>query len=150
MLKQHQSSDFDCPLGLGVNPGYGAQTGVRERQGKEVRPERLTVRAGSHRVSTGAGQGDLMIRRLVAAVCFAGLLVGCSQSPQEVPGNMETAGTVEPDAAPARDKSTCFNEGVAYYKAIGSYPTLSTGKPADDLIIEKCGFNPDMFKDMPL
>lgn len=58
-------------------------------------------------------------------------------------------------AQPAGDMAStemadCRREGVAYYTVIGSYPTLSTGKSADDLIEEKCAFNPRMFKDMNL
>lgn len=68
------------------------------------------------------------------------LCCGCSSQPE----------TAAPIAEASSDLATCHREAVAYYQAIGSYPTLSTGKPAEDLIAEKCAFNPTMFHDMPL
>lgn len=43
----------------------------------------------------------------------------------------------------------CYGEGVRYYKEIGSWPTLSTGGSASDLIESHCRANPEMFADMP-
>lgn len=93
--------------------------------------------------------------KLLVVVALSGLLsAGCSpKSPEAAP--METnvdepAGGVPPVSDTASTASTCAEQGVAYYKAIASYPTLSNGKPADDLILEKCRANPEMFKDMNL
>jgi hypothetical protein len=43
----------------------------------------------------------------------------------------------------------CQSEGARYYREIGSYPELSTGERAEDVIREKCAFNPHMFENMP-
>lgn len=48
-----------------------------------------------------------------------------------------------------RNIEKCQSEGRRYYRAIGSYPTLSDGDRAEDLIRDHCRANPEMFADMP-
>lgn len=48
-----------------------------------------------------------------------------------------------------RNIEKCQSEGRRYYRAIESYPTLSDGGRAEDLIRDHCRANPDMFADMP-
>jgi len=43
------------------------------------------------------------------------------------------------------EKQECRDNGVKYYKEIGSYPNLSTGKNTDNQIDEMCGNNPRAF-----
>lgn len=94
-----------------------------------------TVKVVNGRMPISSG-GD------VKQVLGAALLLswGCSSQPE----------TSAPSKDASSELATCHREAVAYYEAIGSYPTLSTGKPAEDLIAEKCAFNPTMFHDMPL
>ncbi|MGI9487765.1 MAG: hypothetical protein ACR2RF_18175 [Geminicoccaceae bacterium] len=33
----------------------------------------------------------------------------------------------------------CYERGIAYFKEIGSYPTLSDGRLAGDVAAERCG-----------
>ena len=96
-----------------------------------------------------------MRRRIIFSILAAANLVGCNQSNDSSPAaeaqtSANTSAADKEETSAQNPMNKCFEEGVAYYKAIESYPTLSTGKSADDLIIEKCGFNPEMFKDMPL
>jgi hypothetical protein len=39
------------------------------------------------------------------------------------------------------DYSACVGRGTKYYKAIGTYPTLSTGEDADSKVRQTCGNN---------
>ena len=43
----------------------------------------------------------------------------------------------------ANPVAKCVERGIAYYKTIGSYPTLSTapnaGRKAEDVVAERCG-----------
>ena len=32
----------------------------------------------------------------------------------------------------------CVNKGVAYFRAIDAYPTLSNGRKAEDVALERC------------
>ena len=48
------------------------------------------------------------------------------------------------------EQANCKEEGRAYYRAIGSYPTWSTGEHADDKIEEMCSRNSLMFHDINL
>jgi hypothetical protein len=36
------------------------------------------------------------------------------------------------------DVSSCVEQGVAYFKEIGSYPYLSTGRDARSVAVERC------------
>lgn len=79
------------------------------------------------------------MRRIIIA---AGLVVaGCQQSPSAVEvSSSENADTTTADVTdPVAD---CARRGVAYFKEIGSYPTLSSppnrGKSAEEVAAERC------------
>lgn len=64
--------------------------------------------------------------RALAIVAFTSL-VGC---PPKSSGD---------DAA---DYKRCSDNGIAYFKEIGSYPTLSDGRLAVDVVAERCSRAP--------
>jgi hypothetical protein len=41
--------------------------------------------------------------------------------------------------------TSCFDKGVAYLKAVGSYPDLSTGESATGEVIDRCKRLPTAF-----
>ena len=41
----------------------------------------------------------------------------------------------------------CVSNGVAYFKEIGSYPTLSDGREAEDVAIDRCSRTTTAFPD---
>lgn len=82
------------------------------------------------------------IMRIIATILASLTLVACSQAPESE--------TVEPTAAPVAQAATeavdtvaaCTKRGIAYFKEIGSYPTLSSapnrGRSADEVAAERC------------
>lgn len=66
---------------------------------------------------------------------MAALVVGCSL-PTVVFENTTTVPEVDDGVA------ACVKRGVAYFKEVGSYPTLKSapnaGKLADDVALERC------------
>lgn len=66
---------------------------------------------------------------------MAALVVGCS--PATVVFENTTTVPVEDDGV-----ATCVKRGIAYFKEIGSYPTLKSapnaGRSADDVALERC------------
>jgi hypothetical protein len=52
--------------------------------------------------------------------------------------------TPQPEPLPAGG-SGCVSKGIAYYKEIGSYPTLSDGRDAQTVVLEKCANSPIAF-----
>jgi hypothetical protein len=55
---------------------------------------------------------------------------------------LSVLGACGSDEAHAREVEACAARGVAYFKEIGSYPTLSAapnaGRSAEDVAIERC------------
>jgi len=73
------------------------------------------------------------IARVVAIVCLA-LLAAMLFSNRE-----DTAQSTHARASDSSDSITkCYERGVAYFKEIGSYPTLSDGRLAGDVAAERC------------
>ena len=80
--------------------------------------------------------------RIIATMMASLTLVACSQAPESE--------TVEPTVAPTEQAATaaadtvaaCTQRGIAYFKEIGSYPTLSSapnrGRSADEVAAERC------------
>jgi len=76
----------------------------------------------------------MKVAMLVAVVALA----GCQQSTEEVAD--ETNATL---AVSGTDEvAACITRGVAYFKEIGSYPTLKSapnkGRSADEVATERC------------
>jgi len=71
--------------------------------------------------------------KIIAFAAVSLMLVGCNQPVDE----SEVVVSTEDDSVAA-----CVRRGVAYFKEIGSYPTLSSapnrGRNADDVAIERC------------
>lgn len=53
-------------------------------------------------------------------------------------------GSLELGCSPDVEKE-CINRGSRYYREIGSYPTLSDGRQADDVVRERCGRSSSAF-----
>lgn len=79
------------------------------------------------------------IMRIIGTILASLTLVACSQAPESE--------TVEPIAAPVATEgvdtvAACTKRGIAYFKEIGSYPTLSSapnrGRSADEVAAERC------------
>ncbi len=79
-----------------------------------------------------------MIKNILVTLCVLGI-TACGPSKSELERQALEA------AAEKEQYSVCIEKGVKYYKSLGSYPTLSTGKSADLKIREKCDFNMNMF-----
>lgn len=47
-------------------------------------------------------------------------------------------GSLEFGCSPDAEKE-CVTRGTAYYREIGSYPTLTDGRSADDVVKARCG-----------
>lgn len=73
--------------------------------------------------------------RGIVALSFTLALFGCAASPQA-----PTASSTTPSESSA--VQACINRGVAYFKEIGSYPTLGSapnaGRRAEDVARERC------------
>lgn len=85
-----------------------------------------------------------MKRILLAAL----LLTACQQAPEGVPSTNADAANATTSATPEQTAETdsvaaCTERGVAYFKEIGSYPTLSSapnrGRSAREVAAERCG-----------
>lgn len=81
--------------------------------------------------------------RIIAAAL---LIAGCQQAPEATSedANSELVANNRPQEAVAADSvAACTERGVAYFKAIGSYPTLSSapnaGRSAREVAAERCG-----------
>lgn len=80
-------------------------------------------------------------------ILLAGLLLtACQQAPEAVPStnaaNATTSATSE-QTAETDSVAACTERGVAYFKEIGSDPTLSSapnqGRSAREVAAERCG-----------
>jgi hypothetical protein len=43
------------------------------------------------------------------------------------------------------ERARCYERGISYYQEMGSYPNLSDGRLASDVVIERCGRTPTAF-----
>ena len=50
------------------------------------------------------------------------------------------------DPTHKEDNSVCIENGIKYYKEIGSYPRLSSGQITNDVVFEICDKNPSSFR----
>jgi hypothetical protein len=77
----------------------------------------------------------------VVAIILAVLLTGCDSSAQS-PGAAAQAVSIDPASA-------CAQRGVAYFRRIGSYPSLKSppneGRAAEDVALERCRRNLQAF-----
>ncbi len=80
--------------------------------------------------------------RIIAAAL---LITGCQQAPEATSenANSELVVTNQPQEAVVDGVAACTERGVAYFKEIGSYPTLSSapnaGRSAREVAAERCG-----------
>lgn len=74
-------------------------------------------------------KGEVLMKRLV--IILALVLAACSR-PESPPGTSEATASGED---PIR---SCVEKGVAYFKEIESFPTLSDGRDAAEVALERC------------
>lgn len=82
-----------------------------------------------------------MKRMLIVGAVIA--LAGCNQVPPDaVEAEPATEANLTASDGPDDQVAACARRGVAYYKEIGSYPTLSSapnkGRSAEDVALERC------------
>jgi hypothetical protein len=71
------------------------------------------------------------------------VLSACSESKQQAAETVEASNTTF-----TKDALSCADKGVKYFQDIGSWPTLSDGRNAADVVAERCARAPYAFDNL--
>ena len=74
-----------------------------------------------------------MMRHMIAAWALIATAAGCDAKKANEAASVQT------------DRGECVRKGVAYFKEIGSFPTLSDGRDATEVALERCERTPGAF-----
>ncbi|MCL6729185.1 zinc ribbon domain-containing protein [Sphingomonas hankyongi] len=86
-----------------------------------------------------SNESPTLLLAIIGVVLLIAAARSCGSNERPVREEATRVVTTTVSSNPSISSEECERRGVDYYKEIGAYPTLSDGRVAEDVAIERCG-----------